>query len=635
MDSQRFEQNLALLREVNPFFAENILRVSGNGSSFCCARNGELNLRLGDDYVHANYSPSKEAERWFSNLGIDQENVVFVYGVGLGYYYQAVKQWLHEQVDRYLIFLEDDLNVAYRFLETEQATEILNDPQVQVHYLGDDQRTEIVFVWLRWFFTFSAIEFSALDYYKRNRANRTDQLSARFLQGFINHNFVAREYAFGGKMFFENFYPNLLHLPGNYRGNKLFGQFKNVPAIICGAGPSLEKHLPLLKQLMNKALILSGGSGNNALINNGIQPHFTASLDPNIMQCVRQIDNHAYGMPVFYRNRLHHEAFQMIHGPKVFINGCNGYEVASWFEEQLGIGSTDDVQEGHNVINWLIELARLMGCNPIIMVGMDLAFTNMSWYASGVVNNPKAPEERILKGYAFDGKGFLRKDINGEPVYTLWKWTIESEWTGNYAKEYPQVTIINATEGGIGFPGVENVVLADVADQYLTREYDFANLISAGMQQTIIKELKVDDIKKTFNVMRDSFSKVSDLCDGMISELLSLVSAAQNGDDVPTSLETGQYTLFELDLVSELAYKQVMEIITSVYDKILERRYYETHRNKALTPQQKVIQLLGIKIDKIKYIKGVAKISITLIDGVIKKYKHQQELLYGEPKLVK
>src|ERR1700728_4190309 len=85
-------------------------------------------------YYHSQEGAVDEAKRWseeVSPLGI---RVLFVYGIGLGYYYDALEEWLSFDPMRFLIFIEDDLEVLRKFLETERAARILTNTQVIVHY---------------------------------------------------------------------------------------------------------------------------------------------------------------------------------------------------------------------------------------------------------------------------------------------------------------------------------------------------------------------------------------------------------------------------------------------------------------------------------------------------------------------
>ena len=62
-------------------------------------------------------------------------------------------------------------------------------------------------------------------------------------------NLILNEYLTGQRGFLSNFYLNLYYLPDSKKGNDLYGKFQGIPAIICGAGPSLQKNIHLLKEL--------------------------------------------------------------------------------------------------------------------------------------------------------------------------------------------------------------------------------------------------------------------------------------------------------------------------------------------------------------------------------------------------
>src|SRR5690606_32776531 len=101
----------------------------------------------------------------------------------------------------------------------------------------------------------------------------------------------------------------------------------------------------------------------------------------NPAQYTRLSQNTGYEVPFFYRNRMYHDAFRVIHGSRLYITGSGGYDTAEYFEKKLGIKGGEEIDEGHNVVNFCVEVAHEMGCDPIIFVGMDLAFTGMDTYA--------------------------------------------------------------------------------------------------------------------------------------------------------------------------------------------------------------------------------------------------------------
>ena len=403
-DNVHFNANIVLLRECNPNLAFKLENLNCKEPVFYRAFDGSLNLQKVETFFYS--SGIEEAEKWAMSLDLNDTNVLIVYGIGLGYYYDAVKRWLHEGSDRYLVFIDDDLNVFYRFLETKRASEILSDTRVQIYYFNDvdDECLRHIV----WFFTFLKIEVSALEYYQRTRKEDVWNIHSRIMGYFFNHNNLVNEYVFGGLAFFCNFYPNLFEINKAYHGNKMFGRFKNIPAIICGAGPSLDCNLSLLETLTNRAIIFAGGSAVNALSKHGFCYHLGAYIDPNKEQLHRIETNWAFETPVCYRNRLNNWALKNIHSARLFINGCGGYNISRFFEERFGIEDNYELDEGNNVINWCLSLANLFGCNPIIFTGMDLAFTNMQRYASNVTNDNDMAVD-TSKEHHFDGKSFFEK----------------------------------------------------------------------------------------------------------------------------------------------------------------------------------------------------------------------------------
>ena len=58
----------------------------------------------------------------------------------------------------------------------------------------------------------------------------------------------------------KNVFSNFLFNHSIKKAEDLFGKFHGIPAIICGAGPSLTRHIETLKNISDRALIFGGGS---------------------------------------------------------------------------------------------------------------------------------------------------------------------------------------------------------------------------------------------------------------------------------------------------------------------------------------------------------------------------------------
>src|ERR1700722_11059782 len=174
-NTQRFEENLERFSFFSKEDANLLNSVDCKRISFCHNANGELNLQIKEedhlDYLYSREDIQAEGHSWFLNLRVDNIKILYVFGVGLGNYYDACKEWLTHDATRFLIFLEDDLEILYHFLQTEKATEILHHKQVRVQYVDQHASSEGVGIdGMTTAFLFDPYRFSSLAYYQLKRA---------------------------------------------------------------------------------------------------------------------------------------------------------------------------------------------------------------------------------------------------------------------------------------------------------------------------------------------------------------------------------------------------------------------------------------------------------------------------------
>ncbi len=154
------------------------------------------------------------------------------------------------------------------------------------------------------------------------------------------------------------------------RGMDLEGAFERVPAIIVGAGPSLEQNLPFLRLFQDRALVFAAGSALNILEE---EPHFAASIDA-------KAPYHSFKMssfpevPFCYQSRMNRENFSLLHGEKILFpdSSC---EAINW------IHGEESMDGGWTVGNFLTSIALHMGCSPIFFMGMDFCYERGRKYA--------------------------------------------------------------------------------------------------------------------------------------------------------------------------------------------------------------------------------------------------------------
>lgn len=212
------------------------------------------------------------------------------------------------------------------------------------------------------------------------------------------------------------------------QGLKLAGAFTKIPAIIVGAGPSLEKNGHLLAQFRDRALILAGGNALNVL---AAEPHFTASIDKEAPY--RDFKRHPFWeAPFCFQSRMNPENFSLIHGEALwFPDGHHSF--LNWID-----GEEEVFDGGWTVGNFLTAVALLMGCDPIVLVGMDLCYEGTSKYA--YTHN------------ATVARGLIEvKTEEGKKVLTQQDWLMARLWFEDLATRNPDRQFIDAREGGLEF----------------------------------------------------------------------------------------------------------------------------------------------------------------------------------------
>lgn len=566
---------------------------------------------------HSLSDPLGESRERLKSFAIEDTEIVFIYGVGLGYDFLAAKEWLKEKEARRLIFLEDNLGVIYRFFETETASELLNHSQVQLTYVKNLEDADMIFNELFWHYYGRSFKIFPSQAYQKYRARFFEELKHRLTYDMQTKYSLLEEYLEYGAAFYRNFYMNVLKWDQALLGNRLFGKFKRVPAIICGAGPSLENSLKTLKNMKNKALIFGGSSSLNAMLHAGVSPHFGVGIDPNAKQADRLRELPRLDYPFFYRQRLFPEALDLLKGPRLYMTGTGGYEIAGWFEKKLGI-EEEEIEEGRNVVNFSLEIAYRMGCSPIIFVGMDLGFTGCKLYSPGVISKDNAVEVNEIDPKSLGEDLLLKEDINGRPLYTLWKWISESKWVSDFAKEHPDVKLINATEGGLGFEGVENQNLSVVCDEYLVKSYRLPSRIAAALDQAALPQVTQKSVRELMDQLREGLIRCLESLSVLQEENEKMRDVIEKQGHVEP-LQTPYASLVEIELADEEAFQAVLEIFNAVYTKVLDKEVKDlSDPTNSLSDAEKDLRKIDLNKRKYIFLSEVAQVNLKLLEFAMK-----------------
>jgi hypothetical protein len=166
--------------------------------------------------------------------------------------------------------------------------------------------------------------------------------------------------------------------------SSMIDQMKGVPAIIIGAGPSLDKNIDQLKNISPNILLLATDTAYRLLVKRNIQPHIVITCDPQSIN-QRHFDGiQSLGNAILaYLPESTNQILEQFssHGPKLGL-----FDNQSKLLNQL-FSIKKPFHRGMNVGYCAFSLAIQLGCSPIILMGMDLSIQpGKLSHASGSAN---------------------------------------------------------------------------------------------------------------------------------------------------------------------------------------------------------------------------------------------------------
>lgn len=411
-------------------------------------------------FLHSAYDPEKEAETLIKEIEKDLD-LAFIFGIGAGYLINALKK-----LNVAIAVIEPSIKFFNLLIDNFKLDKILED-NITFFIGGDDIEDIEKFISLtntkkvKFFITrsYSVLFNEEALFYQQKVLSIVDKK-------IININTISRF----DKLWAYNIASNVVEISTRYGVNKFFNKYKNIPAVIVSAGPSLEKNITKLKEMKNKALIIAVDTAMKPLYSRNISPHFVITIDP-------QKKNSKYFRNVNFKDSVliaessvDKEAIDSFNGEIYFINSI--FPLAKYFMESLG--NRGDITTGGSVSTAAYDFAIKVGANPIIMVGLDLSFPNYQTHIKGSYHEENFFTE-IYKLDSYDSRiykvligGNLReeKNIYNEKVWTDSRFDMYKNWFEEQCIKNNKIKFYNATEGGITINGMDNIKLEELIEKY-------------------------------------------------------------------------------------------------------------------------------------------------------------------------
>jgi tetratricopeptide (TPR) repeat protein len=474
-----FEKNLTVLEKLQPELAD-LMRGDLDTShieiltSETGMPTGKVRTSEGKQVLlHDLKDPVKQAQDHLRKFDLSGNNGSVLLGFGLGY---LAREMVAEMDKGHLLLIcEADPALLKVALEKLDLEEILKSKQVKILVgKNSDLVTNINHMSIKFLTSkISVVKFNPsflLDPETYAVWEQTTHETALTLKIGANTMLLAGS-EMAGNILANT--PNIIRSPGVKR---LFNRFKNLPAIIVGAGPSLDKNVTLLKEVKDRAVIIAVDRVLGLLLPLGITPHLVPSIDYSKINYDEKYAPHQLEEKLFMvsTQTVYHKITKSFWGPSFSVNqGGNLSCTLSYYW-----GDKGSITSGLHVGHTAFCLARALGCDPIIFTGMDLAFTGDKLHAEDVQSSiNRTPVEHLTCEDIFGDR------IRTDPAFLSFVTELEQEIIKTDS------LCIDATEGGARKKGTVIMQLRDAIERYCINDHSEIRTIleEEGVQRDPVK----------------------------------------------------------------------------------------------------------------------------------------------------
>jgi len=372
------------------------------------------------------------------------------------------------------------------------------------------------------------------------------------------------------------------------------------PAIIVSAGPSLDKNIGLLKENRD-AVVISGGRTLKPLLNIGVDPDFLTIMDASRLsyELVEPFIGLTTARLVYYFG-VPTEMLAMHKGEKITYHEDTALH--QFLQEEM-----INLMAGGSVAHAMTLLAVELGCDPIIFIGQDLAYTNQMEHSHSAASPWRNDEVSLTP--ELESASFYVDDVYGKKVKTCLQLDLYRRQLERIIESNKDRTFINSTEGGVSIKGSKVFALEEVYSQIphgrsdvflggsMSKNLDSVGILRANRRHMVkgidqyTKAVKICDkyislieadaidfrvVHKELNSIemriRNNNKKIL-FVDSMINKILDRIDAAE------------QYAVLKSDTEQESLLKNLMK------SRYLYRRLSEKLRENVKIVEEEIMAL--------------------------------------------
>jgi hypothetical protein len=553
-----FEENLAQLKKYHPQAWQTVMAYTGKPLGvLCLAADGTPNLLGRTDsgeeiFFHYPAATAGELADYYALVPEDATGVTAFIGMGLGYTPPAMLKSRRHL--RHLAVFEPETGIFIQALHALDLTPFLADRRLSLA-IGPNINVAAVLAPMS-----HALQLENLNILRHLPCFRlcAESYQATYDQVFKHGN----AYNIGGNtttMFGGKFIENRLRHMSTVHHQQLLEHLKDiftgVPAFIVAAGPSLDKNVRLLQHAKGRSVIIAADTALPALLANGVTPDFTSCIDMEdiILEKIVNVSAAATETSLICSSWVTSLIPKTFPARQVFWT-FTAQNMERWLSSMLG--GTMLTSGASTVAQLNFIAATVLGCSPIVFVGQDLAYSELSGHAQHTSLTSKELIEKFFEREEIlwvDGYGGTK--VPTDRSYLSFKYHFEECMATFADREF-----VNATEGGVRLEGAREMPLREVLDRYCGAQVDVPAMIKMAESQAQMpgRQRMIDGLARTLKDI-----------DGIKKEMTSLERLSERLSKEITGLREQGMSCLKFDMLPPSLRGKLLELdaLNSTLDK--------------------------------------------------------------------
>lgn len=621
-----FKANLELFARFAPSLVTDLWDIDTSDFSFCFTQKGELNLKKkktgAEFFYHDQAGALIEAELLLSLSTYQEGTAVFSYGIGLGYFYDALLPWLTLHPDLSLIFIEDDLSALRMFLESERAEKILLNRQVKFIYVKDTNNLDEIlnaFFQVAWVFRAVSL-FSKYCLVSLHLYGVENRSSLALLHTGLLMTIAFTQYSIwdiSTTVNVDNFYRLIIKIPDLYSSAGLQNCLSEQPMLLCGAGPSVKKESHIVSEIADNLFLLASGTGVNVLNQLGINPHLGGCVDPSPAEADRIKTNSSFELPFFITPNLHFDALNHIHGPLILTRESIKEKWKEHFFVEFGVESQWDINAFYSTSNYCTQVAIRLGVSPLIFIGVDMAYERKERYAENVSSHGGSALQ-IHQSTAGHDLPIVKLKAQGEILDSSLQFSLEQLKMHEALMNCTSQEFLNASKIGLEVPHARRIDLKTWWDTSAVKQCDTINEIHAMIILQPKFDVSYSQIIKSLRSWKKELQEAQAFGDEILRQFQTLRSKSDKELSELLSCYTTKAIILETSLEESAVYRDLLNDKIQTIDMYQEndKRFVSAIAHRLPVGEYKR-KLLALLIEKYRLILKVLTDHLDTINQAI------------------